>query len=69
MYAVIQTCGKQYRVSPGDVIRVERLVGEKGGVLYLTAEGEAMAELPQIDPEALERARRGAYGNDDDDDE
>ena len=30
MYAVIQTCGKQYRVSPGDVIRVERLVGEKG---------------------------------------
>jgi len=25
MYAVIETGGKQYRVSPGDVIRVEKL--------------------------------------------
>ena len=30
MYAVIQTGGKQYRVSPGDVIRVERLEDEVG---------------------------------------
>lgn len=29
-YAVIRTGGKQYRVSPGDVIRVEKLAGEPG---------------------------------------
>ncbi|MCS6951553.1 MAG: 50S ribosomal protein L21 [Bryobacterales bacterium] len=30
MYAVIQTGGKQYRVAPGDRIRVEKLPGEVG---------------------------------------
>lgn len=30
MYAVIATGGKQYRVSEGDVIRVEKLDAEKG---------------------------------------
>lgn len=30
MYAVIETGGKQYRVSPGDVIEVEKLDGEAG---------------------------------------
>ncbi|MBL8177461.1 MAG: 50S ribosomal protein L21 [Bryobacterales bacterium] len=30
MYAVIETGGKQYRVSPGDVIQVETLAGEAG---------------------------------------
>ena len=30
VYAIIQTGGKQYRVSPGDVLRVERLPGERG---------------------------------------
>jgi large subunit ribosomal protein L21 len=30
MYAVIKTGGKQYRVAPGDVIRVETLPGNKG---------------------------------------
>ncbi len=29
-YAVIKTGGKQYRVEPGDVLRVEKLVGEVG---------------------------------------
>jgi len=27
MYAVIQSGGKQYRVAPGDTIRVEKLPG------------------------------------------
>ncbi len=31
MYAVIKTGGKQYRVSPGDVLRVERIKGAKKG--------------------------------------
>jgi large subunit ribosomal protein L21 len=30
MYAIFRTGGKEYKVSPGDVIRVERLRGETG---------------------------------------
>ena len=30
MYAVIMTGGKQYRVAPGDTIRIERVEGEIG---------------------------------------
>lgn len=35
-YAVIRTGGKQYRVEPGDVIRVEKLEGEKGAEVEFT---------------------------------
>ena len=30
MYAVIKTGGKQYRVAPGDTIRIERVKGDVG---------------------------------------
>jgi large subunit ribosomal protein L21 len=30
MYAIFRTGGKEYKVSPGDVIRIERLPGEPG---------------------------------------
>jgi len=30
MYAIFRAGGKQYKVSPGDVIRVERLAGDPG---------------------------------------
>jgi len=30
MYAVVETGGKQYRMTPGDTVRVERLDGEVG---------------------------------------
>jgi large subunit ribosomal protein L21 len=30
MYAIFRTGGKEYKVSPGDVVRVERLPGEPG---------------------------------------
>jgi large subunit ribosomal protein L21 len=36
MYAVIKTGGKQYRVQPGDVIRVEKLETPAGQALDLT---------------------------------
>lgn len=36
MYAVIKTGGKQYKVSPGDVIRVEKIPGEPGQEVELT---------------------------------
>jgi len=31
MYAVIRSGGKQYRVAPGEIIRVEKLEGKVGG--------------------------------------
>ena len=33
MYAVIETGGKQYKVSPNDVIRVEKLAGAAGDTI------------------------------------
>ncbi len=47
MYAVIETGGKQYRVSEGDVVRVEKLEAEVGSdILFenvlLVGEGEAV---------------------------
>jgi len=35
MYAVVETGGKQYRVSPGDTIEVETLAGEPGSDVEL----------------------------------
>ncbi len=35
VYAVIKTGGKQYKVSPGDTIRVEKLPGEPGQEIEL----------------------------------
>ncbi len=45
MYAVLETGGKQYRVSPGDLLKVERLGGEPGSPvsfdrILLVAEGD-----------------------------
>ncbi|WP_293907820.1 50S ribosomal protein L21 [Phenylobacterium sp.] len=47
MYAVIKTGGKQYRVSPGDVLVVEKLEGEPGAVVafgdvLMLGDGEAV---------------------------
>lgn len=33
MYAVIRTGGKQYRVSQGDTLRIEKLVGDVGSAI------------------------------------
>jgi large subunit ribosomal protein L21 len=35
MYAVVETGGKQYRVSPGDWLEVEKLAGEVGDAITL----------------------------------
>ncbi|HBC56120.1 MAG TPA: 50S ribosomal protein L21, partial [Gammaproteobacteria bacterium] len=45
MYAVIETGGKQYRVQPGQVLRVEKLAADAGeevefNKVLLTADGE-----------------------------
>ncbi len=36
MYAIVRTGGKQYKVAPGEVIRVEKLSGEVGQGVELT---------------------------------
>ncbi len=48
MYAVIATGGKQYKVSPGDVVRVESLEAKKGDTVelkevYMIADGEKVS--------------------------
>ena len=54
MYAIIRTGGKQYRVKPGDVVRVERLRGEVGSsvtlgeVLLVAGEGEPRVGNPHL---------------------
>ena len=37
MHAIIETGGKQYRVAPGDVIRIEKLPGEIGSEVEIPA--------------------------------
>ena len=34
MYAIIRTGGKQYRVAPGDVLRVEKLAQAEGNIEF-----------------------------------
>lgn len=55
MYAVIKTGGKQYRVSEGDILRVEKLSAETGDVvafdevLMIGGEGDALVGVPAVD--------------------
>ena len=54
-YAIIETGGKQYRVTEGDVIFVEKLDAEAGAsitfdkVLAVTGDGESTFGAPYID--------------------
>lgn len=59
MYAVIQTGGKQYRVSKGDKLRVELLEGDVGRKLSFDAllvggEGDARVGKPTVSGAAVE---------------
>ncbi len=53
-YAVIRTGGKQYRVAPGDVIRIEKVTGEPGtevqftDVLLTSAAGSVQIGAPTV---------------------
>ena len=55
MYAVIRSGGKQYRVSPGGSLRVEKLTGEVGSnvtlddVLMIGGEGDIKIGTPNVD--------------------
>ncbi len=48
MYAVIMTGGKQYKVAPGEVVRVETLAAKKGDTVeikdvYMIADGDKIS--------------------------
>ena len=60
MYAIIKTGGKQYRISPGDVLRVERLPGERGDEVILdqvllVTDGDAVQVGQPLVPNATVR--------------
>ena len=54
MFAVIKTGGKQYKVAPGEIIKVEKLPGEAGEpveieeVLLVAGEGEPRVGTPMV---------------------
>jgi large subunit ribosomal protein L21 len=53
MFAVIKTGGKQYRVAPEDIIRIDRVAGEPGQIVEF---GEVLiigGETPQIGTPAV----------------
>ena len=55
MYAIVETGGKQYRVSEGDRIRVERLKAEPNSQVYLdrvllvSKDGETKIGSPTVE--------------------
>ncbi len=69
MFAVIQTGGKQYLVQEGQILRIEKLAGEKGAkinfdkILLLAQEDGSNVELGKpylakiVEAEVLEQGR------------
>ena len=64
MYAVIRAGGKQYKVSPGDVVRFEKMNGTDGRVEFpevLAVSAEAGSVVPgagaQVSGEVVEEGR------------
>ena len=59
MYAIIETGGKQYKVSEGDIITVEKLAVEAGSeykfdkVLVLAKEGDIKVGAPFVEGAAV----------------
>jgi large subunit ribosomal protein L21 len=55
MYAVIKTGGKQHRVSEGDVLKIEKLEGQKGDtivfeeVLLVSKEDQTRVGTPVVE--------------------
>lgn len=56
MYAIVNTGGKQYRVQPGDTVRVEYLPGDRGDLIELEdvrllsgEDGEVIVGAPTVE--------------------
>jgi large subunit ribosomal protein L21 len=54
MYAVVKTGGKEYRISKGDIIRVEKMEGKAGDqvtlkdILMVSQEGQVQVGAPYL---------------------
>ncbi len=68
MYAVIKTGGKQYKVSEGDLVKVEKLAGEVGDTIeleeVLMVGGEEVKIGTPLLPEAKVTAKIVEQGKD-----
>ncbi len=60
MFAVVKTGGKQYKVSQGDIIDIEKIDGEVGasvelGPVLLTSDGKGAAEIgkPELEGKSV----------------
>jgi large subunit ribosomal protein L21 len=67
MYAVVKTGGKQYRVSAGKKLKVEKLVAEVGAEVVLDqvlalGEGESLKVGTPVIPGAKVKAKVVAHG-------
>jgi large subunit ribosomal protein L21 len=55
MYAVIRTGGKQYRVEEGDVVKIEKILGDRGSqttfddVLLVGTDDETRVGAPNVE--------------------
>ena len=55
MYAIIQTCGRQYKVAKEDVIAIDKMTGKPGEcvdfneVLFASTNGEVKLGSPKIE--------------------
>ena len=67
MYAVVRTGGKQYRVTAGDILEVEKLVGDVGDTVMLddvllVAEGDNITVgQPTVEGAAVTAKITGQY--------
>jgi len=57
MYAIFRTGGKEYKASPGDVIRVERLAGEPGAAVEFNHVCAVRKEKLNVGSPLVENAR------------
>ncbi len=70
MYAVIKTGGKQYRVAPGETVKVETIVAAVGDTVsfsevLLVADGEAVKIGAPVVTGAVVKAEVTAHGRGD----
>jgi large subunit ribosomal protein L21 len=57
MYAIIRAGGKQYKVSPGDLIQVERLGGDPGSTVTFNHVVALRKENLQVGAPVVENAK------------
>ena len=67
MYAVIKTCGKQYKVSAGEKVKVETIAAEVGAEIVLdqvllVADGDAVTTGTPLVPGATVKATVVSHG-------